>query len=272
MSDGSSAWYYAINGQKLGPVSESQLKELALGGKLTNALVWKDGMPEWTPSNKIKGLVFPTAGSFAPTLPTFPAMDTKPKSLITKWCVFILLGSVIWISSAFMPWWGLTFSPINLTVSGKSEYETIKKSAEIIKDNIEWYDANIKDSLSAKLMKASSNNIDSKLSINIWGISTGTGLLTLIISIIAIVAIGLSFFIKLLAHWRWSFASFLIMTCLLSSVFDLLWLLGSPSESAPPLLKQWVSFGPYFHIVGTFTILTGSIFESVFGYLNFSRK
>ena len=63
MSDGSSAWYYAINGQKLGPVSESQLKELALGGKLTNALVWKDGMPEWTPSNKIKGLVFPTAGN-----------------------------------------------------------------------------------------------------------------------------------------------------------------------------------------------------------------
>lgn len=272
MSDGSSAWYYAINGQKLGPVSESQLKELALGGKLANALVWKDGMPEWTPSNKIKGLVFPTAGNFAPTLPTFPAMDTKPKSLISKWCIFILLGSVIWISSAFMPWWGLIFSPINLTVSGKSEFDTMKRAAEIIKENVEWYDANIKDSLASKIIKAERENRDSKLSVSIWGISTGTGLLTLIVSIIAIVAIVSSFFIKLLAHWRWTFASFLVVACLLSSVFDLLWLLGSPSESAPPLLKQWVSFGPYFHIVGTFTILTGSIFESVFGYLNFSRK
>ena len=272
MSEGSSSWYYAINGQKLGPVSDSQLKELALGGKLNNALLWKDGMSEWVQSNKIKGLVFPNSEAPSPSLPSFPDLTKKQNNLISKWCILILAGSIIWLTSTFMPWWGLIFSPISLTVSGKSEYETLKRYTQIIKENVDWYDSNIKDSLSSKLMKASVSNNDSKLIINIWGASTGTGIFTIIISLLSIIYFVLSFFLKILANWRWSFSLFLTVLSILFVVFDLLWIFGSPSDSAPPLLKQGISFGIYFHSIGTIAVLIGSIFDGTFGLIKFLKK
>ncbi len=42
-------WYYAVSGNREGPVSQEQLLELSRSGSiLGDTLVWKDGMPEWT--------------------------------------------------------------------------------------------------------------------------------------------------------------------------------------------------------------------------------
>jgi hypothetical protein len=45
-------WYYASNGQQAGPVSETQLDELAQSGRITPAtLVWRQGLANWQPYN-----------------------------------------------------------------------------------------------------------------------------------------------------------------------------------------------------------------------------
>ncbi|MBL9189329.1 MAG: RDD family protein [Opitutaceae bacterium] len=43
-------WYYAINGQRLGPVPEAELQKLVTDGVVkADTLVWKEGMAEWQP-------------------------------------------------------------------------------------------------------------------------------------------------------------------------------------------------------------------------------
>ncbi len=43
-------WYYALNGQQSGPVSEQQLMQLAAAGTIqAGTLIWRDGMADWQP-------------------------------------------------------------------------------------------------------------------------------------------------------------------------------------------------------------------------------
>jgi hypothetical protein len=50
-------WYYAQQGQRQGPVSAQQLKQLASSGQLKPTdQVWKQGMAEWQPASKVQGL------------------------------------------------------------------------------------------------------------------------------------------------------------------------------------------------------------------------
>jgi hypothetical protein len=52
-----SEWHYSSNGQQLGPVTSAQLKQLAGSGQLqASDMVWKDGMADWAPASRIKGL------------------------------------------------------------------------------------------------------------------------------------------------------------------------------------------------------------------------
>lgn len=67
-------WFYARNGQKNGPVAGSILKQLARSGELSlSDLVWREGMTEWAPASKVKGL-FPegVVAVAPPPLPTSP--------------------------------------------------------------------------------------------------------------------------------------------------------------------------------------------------------
>jgi len=48
-------WFYALNGQQAGPVSDSQLEELLRAGTINNTtLVWRDGLPEWQPLHQVR--------------------------------------------------------------------------------------------------------------------------------------------------------------------------------------------------------------------------
>lgn len=52
-------WFYAKDDQRLGPVSEQELKGLATDGKLRpNDLVWRDGMPDWVEA-RTQAVLFP---------------------------------------------------------------------------------------------------------------------------------------------------------------------------------------------------------------------
>jgi hypothetical protein len=71
-------WMAVVEGKQHGPLSNSELKSLADGKRLQPTdLVWKDGMAEWVPASKIKGL-FPTAPPPLPTSPAPPAADKSP--------------------------------------------------------------------------------------------------------------------------------------------------------------------------------------------------
>jgi len=65
-----SEYYYVKDGQRCGPVSSGELKELVEAGQLAPMdLIWKRGMAQWTPAVRLKGL-FP--GVEPPPLPTEP--------------------------------------------------------------------------------------------------------------------------------------------------------------------------------------------------------
>jgi uncharacterized RDD family membrane protein YckC len=62
-------WYYARNGQRLGPIEETELQRLAETGQLSGTdLVWKPGLPEWRPAGQMPEL----ASLFRPAAPPPP--------------------------------------------------------------------------------------------------------------------------------------------------------------------------------------------------------
>ena len=83
-------WYYSENGQRKGPISEDDLKQLATSGKLKPTdKVWKKGMASWAAASSIEGLPFPShAASEPPPLPfgdaTSPHSGPPPVPASTK--------------------------------------------------------------------------------------------------------------------------------------------------------------------------------------------
>ena len=77
-----SEWYFTKNGQRHGPITSQQLKELAAKGELGPAdLVWKEGMPQWVPASKVKGLMPSSAAvTSKPTSPSSPTATTKART------------------------------------------------------------------------------------------------------------------------------------------------------------------------------------------------
>src|ERR1041385_5392492 len=58
-------FYYSLNGQQQGPVSEDQLRQMVATGTLTpDTLVWREGMAEWQPlASVITGISSTVRGS-----------------------------------------------------------------------------------------------------------------------------------------------------------------------------------------------------------------
>src|SRR5437870_253670 len=56
----SEQWYYAWSGEKLGPFSGEQLKELAEAGKIQPTdTIWKDGVDQGVEAGRVKNLFAP---------------------------------------------------------------------------------------------------------------------------------------------------------------------------------------------------------------------
>lgn len=106
-------WYYTKSGQRFGPVSGQQLKELAAKGELgAGDLVWKAGMAQWMPAKSITGLfeVGSTAIQPHPPEPPLSGPPATPKqdgllatlrgSLATKWNLWTPRQKTIAIAAA----------------------------------------------------------------------------------------------------------------------------------------------------------------------------
>ncbi|MBX9625228.1 MAG: GYF domain-containing protein [Gemmataceae bacterium] len=67
------AYYYSRDGERAGPVSVGELRRLIDDGEVGREdLVWKEGMPDWTPAARVEGLLAPAAGP--PPLPRSRAL------------------------------------------------------------------------------------------------------------------------------------------------------------------------------------------------------
>jgi hypothetical protein len=64
-------WYYAVNGQRQGPVPFDQLRQMTTAGQVAHAdLVWHEGMADWQPAGSIPALAPPP--QLQPIYPTPP--------------------------------------------------------------------------------------------------------------------------------------------------------------------------------------------------------
>jgi hypothetical protein len=76
-------WYYTVSGERRGPVSEAELRQMAAKGSLTpTELVWTDGMKDWTPAAQVSGL-FAAAVPMATVVPdAAPAAGEPPMATV----------------------------------------------------------------------------------------------------------------------------------------------------------------------------------------------
>jgi uncharacterized membrane protein len=79
-----SDWYYALNNEQKGPVNESEIKNQLAAQKLpADALVWKEGMDNWTPANKVPAFSFrepPAPATFAKLAPATAPVTERVES------------------------------------------------------------------------------------------------------------------------------------------------------------------------------------------------
>ena len=75
-------YHYSRDGQSFGPVPVEQLRELAAKGQLSATdLVWKEGMAEWVPAGRFKGLI--PAAAVAPAA-VVPSTDASPEFRLSE--------------------------------------------------------------------------------------------------------------------------------------------------------------------------------------------
>ena len=72
-----SLWYYAIGGERQGPVGFEHLRQLMLTGQIAPTdLVWRQGMADWQAAHTIAGLGAPPPPPRSPIGP--PQMSSPP--------------------------------------------------------------------------------------------------------------------------------------------------------------------------------------------------
>jgi hypothetical protein len=72
-------WYVARNGQRVGPHTQAQLKDMAAGGQLRPAdMVWQEGAAAWTAADKVPGLFGSAAEEPVPLDPPQPIAVNTP--------------------------------------------------------------------------------------------------------------------------------------------------------------------------------------------------
>ncbi len=79
-------WYYAINGQRVGPVSESNFAQLVANGVITDdTLVWRKGMEQWTRWDEVAPAVELPSAERIPTMPGFSPETTEEVDAEETW-------------------------------------------------------------------------------------------------------------------------------------------------------------------------------------------
>ncbi len=96
-------WYYEDAGMQHGPVEEAVLRQLLLTGQVDHeALVWNDGLANWTPASQIPGMIslVSTAGHSGRGHSSASDADVqslcKAASASQPWVIFLAITAFIY--------------------------------------------------------------------------------------------------------------------------------------------------------------------------------
>ena len=109
-------WFYRRDDQQHGPISSDQLKELAASGEVRPTdIVWKEGLPQWIPAAKLKGLSFGEAAR--------ASVATKPRNGLRSPVVLAVLGGLAILGAAYWAYHSFLQAPptASRTVGGTPE-------------------------------------------------------------------------------------------------------------------------------------------------------
>lgn len=77
-------WYYALNGQQKGPVSEQEIMQLVSSGTISaGTLIWRDGLADWQPVSQALPAALDTAPAHVPQIGGF-AVPAAQKDLYVQ--------------------------------------------------------------------------------------------------------------------------------------------------------------------------------------------
>jgi len=118
-------WHYVNQGQQAGPVTEEELLALVREGKVApDTLVWREGMPNWTPFHQAGISTAPASSPMPP--PAQPSAPLNPNEVICAEC-----GKVFPIEE--------TIQHGNLRVCAACKPVFLQKLAEGAKINTPYY-------------------------------------------------------------------------------------------------------------------------------------
>jgi hypothetical protein len=81
----SAQWYYTKNGQRIGPVTDAELKQLAASGTiLPTDQIWKEGMATWTNAGNLKSLFNQSISDQATSSKPSDSMMKAGQSVLNK--------------------------------------------------------------------------------------------------------------------------------------------------------------------------------------------
>lgn len=97
-----SAWWYAQNGKKLGPVDEGELRRLYLSANIDGStMLWREGMEAWQPLTAIAELEALKA-TVPPPLPPKPAPNPLTLPMARRWPRFFARMLDVWWESLLL--------------------------------------------------------------------------------------------------------------------------------------------------------------------------
>ncbi|WP_413741548.1 DUF4339 domain-containing protein [Sodalis sp. RH15] len=109
-------WWYIVDGKRQGPVTLATLEKLLQHRILgAQSLVWREGMPQWTPLAAMDELK-PLLNSPPPLLPaaphktsvTHPRAARRGVTVVLSACLLIAAGAFVYLAtSAYLPGWGV---------------------------------------------------------------------------------------------------------------------------------------------------------------------
>lgn len=281
-------WYYFQGGSQQGPVGDDQLRGMVASGQLAPSdSVWCNGMANWAPISSVPELAPASAPRGAPmgSAPT-PSPGPEPAyqddydyaprpsasggaKRFTLWSIILVAGAGLWFLNAFMPWWGISVNVIE--VKSKDDAEAIKNAGEIIEENRTWYQSHLSFDSYRRLSNIDGRGERRTASATLLGITTGTGLFAFIMSIFILGGVITSWFVGIIAPWRWTGSLFFALMGLILLILGIVWLFGPPGADAPPVLSQGNSLGPIIHLLATLAVLTGAVLDGIFGLLAFLK-
>lgn len=227
-------WYYFQGGNQQGPVSDDQLRGMVSSGQLsTGDSVWKQGMANWAPISSVPELMPQGGGGGgygAPAPGPGPGPGPAPQEYQDYDRGYDRPARGPSGPSSISIW-------SIIMVAGGGLW--------LINSFLPWYSISIPEI---------------GLSRTALGIHVGAGVFAMIISLFLLGAIITSWFVPILAEWRWTGAFFFALMGLI------LLILGIFCFHSP------LSIGPFVHLLATLAVLAGSVLEGVFGLMAFLAK